>query len=71
MGMEGVPGSGAVPADVPAAPGYYPFWHVVDVWETMTLMAGGPQQLADCFKVAAQIESDMLYGVAVEGRQLA
>jgi Zn-dependent M28 family amino/carboxypeptidase len=70
MGQEGIPGSGAIPADVPTAPGFYPFWHVVDTWETMTLMAGGAQQLADSFEVAAQIESDVLYGVAVEGQAL-
>ena len=70
MGREGIPGSGAVPARVPDAPGVYPFWHLVDTWETMTAMAGGDAPLAAGFEVGAKLEASLLYAVAVQGIEL-
>ncbi len=66
MGSEGVPASGSVPADVPSAPGYYPFWHIVDTWETMTAMAGSPMHLEQGFQTAIDLMAALLWSCAVD-----
>ncbi len=65
MGTQGAPMTPAGPT--PTAPGFYPFWHIVDTWETMTASAGSAENLAAGFEVGAKLETAVLYAVAVEG----
>ena len=53
-----------LPADVPAtlppvdglpAGGAYPFWHVVDTWDTMVLMAGSQEDVESGFQMAVDL----------------
>jgi Zn-dependent M28 family amino/carboxypeptidase len=69
MGSQGLPSTPA--GATPTAPGVYPFWHLVDTWETMTASAGGPENLAAGFDVGMRLEAALLYAVAVEGVDLA
>ena len=65
MGSEGLP-MVSPENPTPSAPGVYPWWHLVDTWQTMTAMAGGPDNLAKGFKVGAQLEADLLWSCAVD-----
>ena len=65
MGREGAPMVSEGTA-TPSVPGVYPWWHLVDTWETMTAMAGGEANLAKGFQVGAQLEADLLYACAVD-----
>jgi len=65
MGAEGAP-MVSEGTTTPTAPGVYPWWHLVDTWETMTAMAGGPDNLAKGFKVGAQLEADLLWSCAMD-----
>jgi hypothetical protein len=57
----GVPGTGLAPtAPVPGVKGAYPFWHQVDTWETMTVMAGGDATLTAAFQVGVNIVTETL-----------
>jgi hypothetical protein len=61
----GAPGPAPNDAHTPDG-GVYPFWHFVDTWESMTAMAGGPQNLAAGFAVVAKIEVAALHAAAFE-----
>ncbi|MEA3135745.1 MAG: hypothetical protein QOC71_26 [Thermoplasmata archaeon] len=65
MGQEGAP-MVSPEQTTPPVPGVYPWWHLVDTWETMTAMAGGPANLAAGFSVGAQLEADLLWSCAVD-----
>lgn len=56
----------AVPATVPSlySPvGAYPFWHVVDTYETMEAMAGGPEMLRAGFQTALDLSAGVLHAM--------
>jgi Zn-dependent M28 family amino/carboxypeptidase len=65
MGEEGLPTLPGSPA-TPTTPGVYPWWHLVDTWDTMTAMAGTDANLAAGFNVAAQLEVALLHAVATD-----
>ncbi len=50
--------------------GAYPFWHVADTMETMTLMAGNEAQLQKGFQAAADLSLAVLTTMAVESAPL-
>lgn len=54
------------PGDVPAdaqnpAVGAYPFWHRLDTWDTMVLMAGSEEDVVAGFQTAADLASGLLW----------
>ncbi|MFA5942916.1 MAG: M20/M25/M40 family metallo-hydrolase [Candidatus Thermoplasmatota archaeon] len=54
------------PADVPApaenpAVSAYPFWHRLDTWDTMVLMAGSEADVVAGFQTAADLASGLLW----------
>jgi hypothetical protein len=65
MGQEGAPAGPGTP-NTPSAPGVYPFWHLVDTWETMTAMAGGDANVRSGFAVTNSLVAHLLHAVAFE-----
>lgn len=47
-------------------PGAYPFWHVVDTWETMTAMAGGDDNLKAGFDTALTLSAGVVHHMAYD-----
>ncbi|MBI2077922.1 MAG: M28 family peptidase [Euryarchaeota archaeon] len=62
----GVPTPVPNPAPVPGVPGAYPFWHLSDTVETMTVMAGGPSMLEAGFQTALTLGMQTLNAMAFD-----
>lgn len=54
-----------LPANVPLL-GTYPFWHVMDTWETMELMAGSEADVIAGFQSASDLAAGVVYFLAAD-----
>jgi Zn-dependent M28 family amino/carboxypeptidase len=54
-------------AHTPTTPaGLYPYWHREDTVETMTMMAGGAQQLVAGFQAASDLAANVVHALACQ-----